>query len=99
MKHVDLSTGKIYGCEKNTFSWWHEKGHIEFNNSDKGSSLILLQSYVLYFWMLIVSVGLYFRIASLNFLSLVLLVPYFGVSLYEELWCNAYARKQLNSRK
>lgn len=32
MAHVDLTTGKIYGCKLGSLTWWHEKGHLYYNS-------------------------------------------------------------------
>jgi hypothetical protein len=93
--HCDTSTGKIYGCKKGSFAWWHEKGHIVFNNSYKGSKLILLQSYIFYFWMLYVSLSLFFNDNFLSFFTLLFLSLYFSISFYEEMCCNKYAREHI----
>ena len=37
--HVDLGTRKIYGCEPDSWNYYHEKGHLEFNDNPKTSSL------------------------------------------------------------
>jgi len=44
---VDINKKKIYGCKKNSLTWWHEKGHIQFNTLEKASRNQLRQAYVL----------------------------------------------------
>ena len=97
--HCDISTGKIYGCKKGSFSWWHEKGHLLFNQSDKGSQLHLYQNYIFYFWMLSVSLALINALKIFEVVSIMLLATYFWIDLHEEILCNNYARHQLTKRR
>jgi len=92
----DLSTGKIYGCKRGSFKWYHEKGHFIFNSDDKFSFLILLKGYfkdtwlfftmlsILYFWFIIWAVTCWW--------------VYFSIFIFEEMWCDNYARKKLNKK-
>jgi len=93
--HCDISTGKIYGCKKNSFSWWHEKGHLKFNKSIRGSTLKLYQSYFLYSWMLFITLGFVVSSSLFHFISLLSLAIYFGIDFFEEIWCNIYAKKNV----
>ena len=51
LPHCDLKTGKIYGCKRGSFLWWHEKGHFEFNRLASTSTLKMIQDYIFAFWM------------------------------------------------
>ena len=87
--HVDLATGKIYGCEEGSFMWLHEKGHIIFNH--KFSFLLLIKGYIFLFWMLFVMASIVlkwaFPFAVFSWLF------YVSIEIYEEWWCNKYAEK------
>ena len=90
--HVDLETGKIYGCKEGSFHWWHEKGHIEFNKNPKKSYLVLLKGYSMILWMIFVSLA--FVYGWFPFALQVICLGFFlFVELYEEWWCNEYAKK------
>jgi len=92
--HVDLATGQIYGCEKGTFKWFHEEGHLAFNSSPDTSFLILVQEYAFMLWMPFIMLSF----VSKAFLSVsgLLWAVHIGITLYEERWCNQYARRKLN---
>jgi len=91
--HCDIKTGKIYGCEKDSFLWWHEKGHIEFNKLDSTSSLKVLQNYAFAFWMFSTT----FSILNIYmlFMSIPTMLFYLGIDIYEERWCNKYANSKI----
>lgn len=95
--HCDLETGKISGCKKGTWLWYHEKGHLVFNSSTKTSFLILVQSYCFDLWML----GIMLSIAYKWFIGITGLIwsCYIGITLYEEYWCNQYAYKQTGGKR
>jgi hypothetical protein len=82
--HCDITTGKIYGCKKGSYSWWHEKGHLKFNNSAIGTTLKLFNGYVFYFWMLFITLGFVLNLNIMHFVSLLSLTIYFGIDFYEE---------------
>ena len=85
--HVDTSTKKIYGCEKGSWHWYHEEGHLVFN--DEYSWMLMVKSYIFDLWMLFVMVVLVFRQAYPFLLSTWAI--YIFMTIYEEFWCNKYA--------
>ena len=87
--HVDLETGKIYGCEKNSRLYFHEVGHLVFN--DIYSGLLMIQQFIFLAWMLCVTAGNYW----LGWLSF---AGYGGIYIYEEWWCNRYASKKITEQ-
>jgi len=98
MAVVDLSSGKITGCEKGSKVWWHEKGHIEFNNTEWGSKI----DYYQYFFMMI---AVFFGALSLLidnlFLHLFTLMNALGMIIsyiYQEVWAWVWGLKQYNKR-
>jgi len=95
--HVDISTGKIYGCKKGSFHWWHEKGHIEFNNRPETSWMLMYKSYLFDVWMLLVTIALVYNPA--HAVVVVLWLTYFFFTIYEEHWCNLYAKKKIKVNK
>jgi len=95
--HCDILTGKIYGCEEGSWVWYHEKGHIEFNNQERTSRLKLYQEYLFWLWMFTVT------LSTINKYMLALALPsmliYLFLFIYEEFWCNKYANKHYNDYK
>jgi hypothetical protein len=95
--HCDIETGKIYGCKKGSFTWWHEKGHLVFNSTPEKSFLIMIRSFCFDAWML--AVMFVFVYKKVFFVLLITWLAYIGLGLYEEWWCNEYAKKKLKSGK
>ncbi len=92
--HCDIVTGKVYGVEEGTHAWFHEEGHMIFNEMEKGSTLHLFQKYSLHAWMLWFTASMLMgRIAY--YVGLISLFVYFGIEIYEELWCEKYAKTKL----
>jgi len=88
--HVDLSTGKIYGCKEGSWKWYHEKGHIVYNSNPKTSWLIMLKSYVFDIWMVLLMAA--FIYAPIIYFAITGWGIYTFITIYEELWCNKYAK-------
>lgn len=98
MPIVDLNSKKIYGCKKNTRSYFHEKGHLIFNDSEFG---VKINYY-----------GSFFQMIAVFFLALGVVIDNFFVSLFgfinasgiiicyliEEIWCDLYSFKQIKLR-
>ena len=93
MPHVDLDTGQIMGCKENTFSWFHEEGHLYYNSNYKTSRLNLLRTIFFDFWVVFTSLAIFFPLIGI--ISLILMLNYIGLGQYEEIWCNKYARQKL----
>lgn len=95
--HCDLATGKIYGCKKGSWMWWHEKGHIEFNRLPSTSQLKLWQGVIMWAWMFSVTLSV------VNKFMLVITIPtmigYIGIDVYEERWCNSYANQKSTKKR
>ena len=91
MANVDLNTGKIYGCREGSAVWWHEKGHIVFNNYDWGVRINYYQSFFLMLSVFFISLGMitnYLMFKSIGFvLSLAVICFY----VLEESWCWIYS--------
>lgn len=88
--HVDVATGEIHGCEKGSLEWYHEKGHIVFNSSPNTSWMLMIKSYAFDLWMLFITASIVYKIIfpfAVSFLSI-----YIFIMLYEEHWCNKYAK-------
>jgi len=94
MALVDLATSKIFGCEEGSKVWYHEKGHIVFNNSNWGAKI----NYY----------GVFFQMIAVFFLALSLLINSLYLHLftflnalgmvvcyvYEEVWCWVYGLRE-----
>ena len=92
LAHCDLQTGKIYGCKKGSWEWYHEKGHFRFNKEKRFSLLILLNGYSHDIWIFCIMVTLIIK----NFIypTIFFFLLYFGFFLFEEWWCNKFADRK-----
>lgn len=97
MANVNTQTGKIIGTPNNSLVWWHEKGHIEFAQSDYGQRWHYIQSVL--FILLITSLSLSFYIDFFRLVNLLLVGSYLLIDCYEEIWSWAYAYIKLRYKK
>lgn len=88
--HCDIETGKIYNCNPYSRIWWHEKGHLEFSKSKLGSGLQMCQGILFDFWMLSITLAMMNK--YMLWIALPIMLIYLGIDIYEEHWCNKYAR-------
>jgi len=99
MAVVDLRTGKIVGCKKNSLTWWHEKAHLVYNSSNRG----IINNYR-------ANISLMFTLGLLVANSITpSLIFKFGLAvsffvfliyqIYEETWCWMYAHRRKNEKK
>lgn len=91
--YVNVQTGKIVGAKPHTMKWYHEKGHIEYNNSALG----IRNAYRQWFYgfialtaIILGQVDITFTIAS--FVFLIMSWYYF---IYEEFYCWRYASRKM----
>lgn len=91
--HCDIATGKIYGCEPGSKSWYHEQGHLEFNNLETTSRLILYRDYINTIWIISITLSIISKL--LLILSIPAMLFLVVVQIYEEKWCDRYAIEQL----
>jgi len=95
--HVDLITGKIYGCKKYSREWWHEKGHIEYNKLEISGTLRVWQGIFLWVWMVFITLTFIER--SLLGIAIPFVIGYIIIEFFEEAWCNDYAKKHFKKRR
>lgn len=43
MAYADLMTGKIYGAKKGTLKYFHEEGHLRYEDNESGRRIRMLQ--------------------------------------------------------
>jgi len=94
---VNLRTGKIIGAKKGSFAWWHEKGHLIYDDSDEGINDGVKQNYSMYCLLIFLVLGQFiFLFKILSIMGVIMLLYYF---FKEEFWCNMYAEKQMRKKK
>lgn len=91
MAVVDTQTGRIVGCEEGSWTWWHEKGHIEFNKDPKGFQYGYMWMFSIFCAVVLWAIYTAFQhtIIYIMFLAMVGLAIYYYA--YEEIWCWVYA--------
>lgn len=94
MSYVDLKTKKIVGAKEGTLSYYHEEGHIAFNEMDKGVKTGYRQQFYLYTTMTSFILGFFFSKALL-YSSLAFLVLFWYYFIYEEIWCWKFALNKM----
>lgn len=97
MEIVDTATGKIIGAKKGTKGWYHELGHLKFQRTSIGVKVRFYQESFL------ILTILFLVITQFTDLVKSLLIIIFGAFiyfyLYEEVWCDRYAKKQIKRRE
>lgn len=87
MAWINLKNNKIHGAKSNSLTYWHEKGHILYNNS----RLSLAQENFLLITIIVTAyTSVYPGIISKIFVMCSLII-YIGLYIHEELWCWYYA--------
>ena len=86
--NVDLETKKISNCEEGSFKWFHEEGHLKFQEEYSFSSMIKEFSYFL--WLLSLTLSFFSR-WFLNIGTLCMAYIIFH-TIFEENWANKYAK-------
>ena len=87
MAVVNLDTGKIIGCKKNSRTYKHEQAHLIF---DKISLGMRVKYYHYFFIMILVTIlpfNLFIDNLLLKIYCLILGWCVFGTYLFEEVWC------------
>ena len=95
MASVNLTTGKISGCEPGSKTYWHELGHLKFEEEFKYGSLVRnLQNIGTRF--LIVLTGLFciYPLFFFKYLILICIITTILAEVYEERWCWNYAKEK-----
>jgi hypothetical protein len=90
---VDLQTEKIFGCKEGSKTWYHEKGHIVFNNLDWGAKIsyysVFFQMIAVFFLALSILINNLFLHIFTFLNALGMIVCY----LIEESWAWAWGLK------
>ena len=100
MANVNLATGKIYGCKEDTLKYYHEVGHLKFEDeAHNGNAIRQLQYISLLF--LIYATGFYVLLPNeyLKWLLISLMLTNIFMEMYEEYWCWLYARQKKDENK
>ena len=100
MANVNLETGKIYGCEKGTKTYYHEVGHLKFEDeASKGNLTRQLQDLSIKSTLFGCALGFIYPHFYLQVFVVITLLTSIFTELYEELWCWNYAEEQLKLKR
>lgn len=98
MPLVDLISGKIYGCKKNSKSWWHETGHLVFDKLELGTKVKYYNYFFTMVTVILMPINLFINSIFLKFFTLINGVGVLITYIYEEIWCELYAYKKMHLR-
>jgi hypothetical protein len=100
MANVNLETGKIYGAKQGSKTFYHEKGHLRFEDEAfKGNLTRQIQDLSLRVLIFTMALHIIYPLSLLKVVLIITLLLSIISEVYEELWCWAYAKKQLNGKK
>jgi hypothetical protein len=97
-----LQTGKITGCKKGSYVWWHEKGHLVFNQTELGSKIEYYQQHFMMVAVSSIVLGTTFDTIYSMPLKVFALLNATGMMvsyLYQEIWCWMYARRNFFNKQ
>lgn len=94
MAVVDLATGKIFGCEKGSKTWYHEKRHIIFNNTEQGVKINYYGSFFQMIAVLFGCLGLVINWLPIKLFALTNAIGMIVCYFWEEIWCWVWALRE-----
>lgn len=98
MAHVNLVTGKIYGCEKGSKTYYHEQAHLYYEETKRGRSIRIQQTFFLDALISSMALTIIYSNIFTRALVLVFLLCKIFSQLIEEADCWAYARNKLKGK-
>jgi hypothetical protein len=102
MANVNLKTGKIYGCKEGTKTYYHELGHLEFEeHAPKGNLIRQLQDLSIKALLFILGLNVIYPLKLFKWLTLACILISCFTEIFEEAWCWKYAnvkRKEVSER-
>jgi len=99
MAYTNLQTGEIKGCEKGSLTYFHEEGHLKFDNNKFGRVIRTIQEFSLDALIMFTAMGLLFEYWLIKVIILNLLILRISSITIEERDCWAYAKRKLNEVK
>lgn len=107
MANVDLITGKINGAKEGTLKYYHEEGHLKFEEQNpKGNKIRVVQEVSKDFLLKICCLSIiayplwHTLLYDFIFWGIILLIVINSLSeIYEEKWCWSYAKREINNLK
>ena len=99
MAHVDLSTGKIYGCKKGTKTYYHEEGHIKYGSTPRGDKVRIWQEISLDLLITSTALAVINPLLIIRALVLIFLLSKIFSTMVEERDCWKYAENKLRGVK
>lgn len=91
MAVVNLETKQISGCKEGTIQWYHEEGHIKFNELEEADTINYRKEFLLKACIILLVFNQLFN----NYTAKVFTFCCASLSLfyyfYEEVWCWKYA--------
>lgn len=100
MANVNLTTGKIYGAEQGSKKYWHEVGHLKFEDESMWGNLTRqIQNLSMRFLIFVMAFAIISDLALFKFIMVLLLIGSIASEFYEEIWCWEYANRQIKEAK
>lgn len=99
MAFVDLNSRKIYGANKGTLKYEHEKGHLEFLKYKYGALIRQIQDLSVKTLIFFTAFTAIHPNIFLKWFLILLIVISIAVEIFEEFWCWEYAISKLEERK
>lgn len=98
MPFVDLNTKKIYGCKEGSRSYYHEQGHLVFDESFYGTKIKYYHYFFTMIAVTIIPINFFINNLILKIFTLICSVGVISTYLIEELWCDYYSFKKIRHK-
>lgn len=95
MAYANLKTGEIVGAEKGTLTYYHEVGHLNYENNKRGRIIREIQEISNKFLIPFIVCTILFPITSLKSIIFILLIINLFSELIEEIDCWKYAKGEI----
>jgi hypothetical protein len=99
MAIVDLSTGKIFGCVEGSKTWFHEQGHLVFNNTEWGARISYYQQFFMMIAVFFIALGVAINNQFVIIFAFINALGMVTSYIYEEVWCWVYGLREWKSKK
>lgn len=94
MAHVDLSTGKIYGCAPGSLTWLHEKGHLAYARKSWAPRLAFSRVNFQDLTIVFLALAVFFNWWPWKLAALLTATAWTGLYFFEEAWAWFYALRK-----
>jgi hypothetical protein len=99
MAYANTETKKIYGCKRGSKTYYHEEGHLKFEENKGGYKIRAIQDLSIKGLLFSTAFGVIYNHSIITTFILLLILLSIITEMYEEAWCWIYASKKIKEVK